>query len=247
MKSRRIFITGASSGIGEHLAYHYACQGAQLGLAARRCDLLEQIARKCQSLGARVQTFTLDVTHQADCRKAATAFREQFGGIDLLIANAGKSGNDYLDSGNSTRINEILTINILGITNIVYPFAPTLIEQQSGQVALVSSIAGIRGLPGRAGYAASKIAVKTLADGLRYSFKKHNVKVTTIYPGFIRTPMTANRNSIMPFLMDVEPAAVQIARAIAAGKRNYMFPWPWRVLRPLLKAVPDCLVSKVVK
>ncbi len=243
---QRVFITGASSGIGEYLAYFYARQGARIGLAARRRDLLDKVAHECQRLGGQTQVLELDVTDQTACKTAADSYIDQFGGIDLLIANAGKSGDDCLESGDSGRINEILNINLLGITNCIYPFAPYFLKQKSGAIAVVSSIASLRGLPKRAGYSASKIALKTLADGLRYTFSKNNVQVTTIYPGFIKTPMTARRKTIMPFLMDAEPAAELIAQAITAGKRNYMFPWPWRLLFPVLKRVPDWLVGRVV-
>lgn len=244
--AQRIFISGASSGIGEHLAYHYARLGARLGLAARRGELLEKVALECRRLGATTVVYELDVTDQEKCRAAATDFLTRFEGIDLVIANAGKSGDDHLDSGDPTRTNQILKINILGITNIVYPFAPSLMQQNSGQVVLVSSIAGVRGLPRRGAYSGSKALVRTLANSWRFTFAGHNVKVTTIYPGFVRTPMTASRRTIMPFLMDVEPAAALIAGAIARGRRNYLFPWQWRLLLPLIRIVPDWIVGKVV-
>ncbi len=244
--SNRIFITGASSGIGEHLAYHYAAQGDHLGLAARRIDLLNRVADKCRQLGGSAISYELDVTDQQACACAAQDFIQQHAGIDYVIANAGKSADDYLETGDSTRINQIQSINISGVSNTVYPFVPALIEQKSGKIVVVSSIAGVRGLPRRGGYSASKAAVKIMADGWRFSLAKHNIQVTTIYPGFIRTDMTAWRKTIMPFLMDVEPAAVLIAQAIVCGKKNYMFPWPWRILFPIIKIIPDWIVGKVV-
>ncbi len=243
---QRIFITGASSGIGENLAYHYARGKACLGLAARRKERLEIVADKCRQLGSDVCIYELDVTDQQACQNAADDFIANNSGIDLLIANAGKSGDDHLESGDPTRINEILQINLLGITNTVFPFVNQFIEQKHGQVVLLSSIAGVRALPRRGGYSASKAAVRIMANGWRFSLSPHNVKVTTIYPGFIRTPMTSTRKTIMPFLMDVEPAVIKIAQAITAGKKNYLFPWQWRILVPLIKIIPDWIVGKVV-
>ena len=243
---QRIFITGASSGIGECLAYHYARQGARLGLAARRGEVLRSIADKCEQLGGHTHVYPLDVTDQAACKAAAGDFITNNSRIDLLIANAGKSGDDHLETGDPTRINQILTINLLGVTNIVYPFAPHFIAQQAGTVVVISSIAGVRGLPRRGGYSSSKAAVKVMANSMRFTLSKHNVQVTTIYPGFIRTPMTASRQTVMPFLMDVELAATKIATAIAAGKNNYLFPWQWRLLVPIIKIIPDFIVGKVV-
>ncbi|NQT97799.1 MAG: SDR family NAD(P)-dependent oxidoreductase [Candidatus Marinimicrobia bacterium] len=244
--NQHIFITGASSGIGEHLAYHYARQGARLGLAARRGEVLRNVAEKCEQLGGQAHVYPLDVTNQAACKAAADDFITNNSSIDLLIANAGKSGDDHLETGDPTRINQILTINLLGVTNIVYPFAPHFIAQQAGTVVVISSIAGVRGLPRRGGYSSSKAAVKVLANSMRFTLSKHNVRVTTIYPGFIRTPMTARRQTVMPFLMDVELAATKIAKAIAAGKNNYLFPWQWRWLVPIIKIIPDAIVGKVV-
>lgn len=244
--SKRIFITGASSGIGEHLAYHYAAQGHRLGLAARRGKVLRTVAEKCEQLGGQAHVYPLDVTDQQACQNAANDFITNNSGIDLLIANAGKSGDDHLETGDPTRINQILTLNLLGVTNIVFPFAPHFIAQRAGTVVVISSIAGVRGLPRRGGYSATKAAVKVMADSWRFTLSKHNVKVTTIYPGFIRTPMTASRRTVMPFLMDVELAATKIAKAIAAGKNNYLFPWQWRILFPIIKIIPDFIVGKVV-
>jgi len=244
--SQRIFITGASSGIGEHLAYHYAAQGHQLGLAARRIDLLTKVVDKCRQLGGSAVSYELDVTNQKACTAAAQDFIQQHAGIDYVIANAGISTDDYLETGDPTRINKIQSINILGVSNTIYPFVPTLIKQNSGKIVVVSSIAGVRGLPRRGGYSSSKAAVKIMADGWRFSLAKHNIQVTTIYPGFIRTDMTAWRKTVMPFLMDVEPAVGLIAKAIERGKKNYMFPWPWRILLPIIKIIPDWIVGKVV-
>lgn len=243
--NQRIFITGASSGIGERLAYHYARQGARLGLAARRGELLRSVAEKCEQLGGQAHVYPLDVTDQHACQSATDDFITNNSGIDLLIANAGKSGDDHLESGDPTRINQILTTNLLGVTNIVFPFAPHFIAQQAGTVVVISSIAGVRGLPRRGGYSSSKAAVKVMANSMRFTLSKHNVQVTTIYPGFIRTPITARR-TVMPFLMDVELAVTKIAKAIAAGKNNYLFPWQWRWLMPIIKIIPDTIVGKVV-
>lgn len=244
--SERVLISGASSGIGEYLAYYYARQGARLGLIARRSDQLEAVATQCRSLGGQAIVLPLDVTDPVAVKTARDTFLREYGGIDILIANAGISGDDHLDSGNPEAANQILTTNILGITNLVYPFVPTLLEQKSGHLVLISSIAGIRGLPRRGAYTASKKAVKALADSWRFTLERSRVRVSTIYPGFVRTAITARRKTIMPFLMDVEPAAAKIAVAITTGRKNYMFPWQWRLFLPVIKIIPDWIVGRVV-
>ena len=158
--AQKVFITGASSGIGEALAYVYAHEGAVLGLAARRTDRLEQVAERCRELGGNPHIYTLDVADQSACQLTAKQFIEDAGGIDTVIANAGVGGKDKITSGDPEHINRILRINIMGVTNTVIPFLPCMKGQKSGQVAIISSIAGTRGLIGHGGYSGSKAALR---------------------------------------------------------------------------------------
>ena len=129
-----IFITGASSGIGESLAYYYAQKGATIGLVARREDRLKAVVEKVKELGGNPISYILDVANQEDVQKATSSFLEQAERIDMVIANAGVGGSDNLSSGNASTINKILSINILGVTNTVIPFIPSMKEQKSGQI-----------------------------------------------------------------------------------------------------------------
>lgn len=238
-----VFITGASSGIGEYVAYEYAKQGATIGLAARRKELLEKVSAKCEELGGKTIICETDVTNQSATKMVIDDFIIKSGGIDIVIANAGISGKTDITSGNSNEINRMLSTNILGVTNTVIPALPTMLKQQSGQVVILSSIAGFRGLPGRSGYSASKAAVRFMANSWRSSFAKDGISFTTICPGFIDTDMTNKHKYHMPFLMDVDVFAKKMVNAIEKKKKTYIVPWQWRFVVPLIKAVPEWLLN----
>ena len=240
--AQKVFITGASSGIGEALAYVYASEGAVLALSARRTDRLGQVADRCRELGGQPHIYTLDVTDQSACQLTAKQFIETAEGIDTVIANAGVGGKDKLTSGDPEHINRILRINILGVTNTVIPFLPTMKEQKSGQVVIISSIAGTRGLIGHGGYSASKAALRVMADSWEYTLRRYSISTTTIYPGWIETEMTANIKNKMWFLMDAETAAKKIIRIINKGKRSYILPWQWNIIVPIMRIIPRWMI-----
>jgi len=241
--SKKVFITGASSGIGEYVAYEYAKQGATIGLAARRKERLHNVATKCKELGGKPIIYEVDVNNQSTTKNAIDNFISESGGIDIVIANAGISGNVKLKNGNSDEINRMLLTNILGVTNTILPTLPTMIKQQSGRVVVVSSIAGFRGLPGRSGYSASKAAVRFLANSWRSSFMNDGITFTTICPGFIDTDMTNKHKYKMPFLMNVDVFARKVVNVIEKKKKTYVAPWQWRFIIPLIKIVPEWLLN----
>ena len=243
--NKNIFITGASSGIGEYVAYEYAKQGATIGLAARRKKALEKVSAKCEQLGGKPIIYETDVNNQSATKKAIDEFISKSGGIDIVVANAGISGKVDLDNGDSTEINRMLSTNILGVTNTVIPTLPTMIKQQSGQVVIISSIAGFRGLPGRSGYSASKVAVRFMANSWRASFAKDGISFTTICPGFIDTDMTNKHKYHMPFLMNVDVFAQKMVHAIEEKKKTYIAPWQWRFAIPIIRVVPEWLLNYV--
>ncbi len=241
----KVFITGASSGIGEYVAYEYAKQGATIGLAARRKNALEKVSTKCAKLGGKPIIFEVDVSNQTSTKNAIYNFIAKSGGIDIVIANAGISGKVNLYNGNSTEINKMLSTNILGVTNTIIPALPTMIKQQFGRIAVVSSIAGFRGLPGRSSYSASKVAVRFMANSWRSTFIKDGISFTTICPGFIDTNMTSSHKYKMPFLMNVDIFAKKMVWAIEKKKNTYIAPWQWRFIVPIIKIVPDWLMNFV--
>lgn len=239
--SKRIFISGASSGIGEYLAYAYAKRGATLGLAARRLDRLETISEKCRELGSETHIFQVDTKDRLIAKDAADNFMEKVDGIDIVIANAGIGNHDDIINGDATIINDILETNIIGVTNTLVPFIPRMKKQKNGILVPVSSVASFLTVPYHGGYSASKIAIRVIADSWRLTLHKYNIQITTICPGFIETPMTAEQNR-RPFLLPVETAVEKIVSAIDQGKKTFVFPWQMKVLIPVLKIIPDRLL-----
>ena len=240
--TKKVFIMGASTGIGKALATHYADQDTILGLAARRVDLLEDVARECRNDNAKTYVFKVDVNDEENCSIAANEFIGITGGIDIVIANSGMGSNDDLLSGSSERINKILSTNILGVTNTIIPFLPTMKNQNSGTIVGISSVASFIPLPNRGGYSSSKIAVRRLFDSWRPTLKEYGIKVVTICPGFIDTPMT-ERIKFKPFLKDADNAAIAFAKAIEKGEKTYVYPWQMRWLVRLVKLIPQGIID----
>ena len=238
----KIFIMGASTGIGKALAKHYANKNVILGLAARRVELLEEVASQCRKSDAKTYVFKVDVTDEENCSKAAQEFISLTGGIDIVIANSGIGRNDDLLSGSSQKIKKVLSTNVLGVTNTVLPFIPAMKNQKIGTIVGISSVASFVPLPGRGGYSSSKVAVRRLFDSWRPTLKKYGIKIITICPGFIDTPMT-ERIRFKPFLKDADSAAIAFASAIEKGKKTYIYPWQMRWLVRLVKLLPQSIID----
>lgn len=225
-KNKVIFLTGASSGIGESLAIALAKRGAHLGLLARRSDLLEGLKIKCERLGGRAFTFVCDVTDHSGVKAAADNLRDELGHIDILVANAGVGGNDEKTrSLDPIAVKRVIDTNLLGVVNSVHGVLPEMLDRGSGHLVGISSLAGSRGLPRSAAYSASKSGVNAYLESVRLDVQNKGVAVTIIQPGFIKTPLTAGRASQMPFLMELEDAIPLIIKAIEKKKKFTSFPW----------------------
>jgi len=246
-EDRRVFITGASTGLGEGLAAHYAREGAVLGLVARRKELLDALRAKLEAKGATVHTYALDVTDTEAMKNAALDFMDKAGGIDLVIANAGVgTEKGAIARGDSAAVSRTLSTNLLGVSNTLVPFVPTMIAQKRGTLAAVSSFAGTRAVPGHATYCASKAGVTTFMDGLRLELKQAGVHAVALAPGYVHTPLTAGIKSL-PFVIDVDEAVRQMSRAIARKTKTFIFPWQIRWLAlPAVKLLPEWLLLKVM-
>ncbi|MCZ6514497.1 MAG: SDR family NAD(P)-dependent oxidoreductase, partial [Acidobacteria bacterium] len=239
MSDEKIFLTGASSGIGWALAVHWARPGTTLGLVARRAERLTTLQSSLRESGATVFTYARDVSDCEGMKDAADSFLADAGGITTVVANAGIGGPDRLAEGSAERAARIISVNVQGVIHTIAPFIPSLMAQKHGRIVTVGSVAGFRGMPGRAVYNASKAAVKTLMDGYRIALRRHGIRVTTICPGFVKTELTAKNTFAMPFVIEASEAARLIVKAVARGRKTYVFPWQWRLLLPLIVRVPD--------
>ena len=249
--SSRIFITGASSGIGSALATHYAVHGAILGLAARRGDQLEALAVELRARGAQtVRCYPLDVTDAAALRAAAEDFTASYGAPDIVVANAGVSAGTLTEYAEDLEvIQRIFAINVYGMAATFSPFiAPMRAAAQQGRpgrLVGIASVAGIRGLPGAEAYSASKAAAATYLESLRLELRDSGIKVVTIAPGYIATPMTAVNPYRMPFLLPADEAALRFARAIARGSSYTVIPWQMGIVAKFLRILPNWLYDRL--
>lgn len=232
----RVFITGASSGIGAALARHYAAQGAILGLAARRLDALQALTA---GLGSPSYLYPLDVTEAAALAAAGADFIARAGVPDFVIANAGVSvGTLTEEADDLPAFRRVFDINVMGMVQTFQPFVAGMRAAGRGRLVGIASVAGIRGLPGAGAYSASKAAAIAYLESLRVELRGSGVKVVTLAPGYIATAMTARNPYPMPFLMPVERAVANMARHIEKGSRFAVMPWQMGVVAATLKILP---------
>lgn len=238
----RVFITGASSGIGAALAAEYAARGAMLGLVARRRELLEQLAAGLPNAG-RHKVYALDVTDHAALRAAAGDFIAAHGGADVVIANAGISHGTLTEFAADLPVfDAIFATNVSATVATFAPFVAAMKDQQGPRRLVgVGSVAGIRGLPGAGAYSASKAAVLSYCESLRLELRHHGIRVVTIAPGYIDTPMTRANRYPMPFLMAPERFASKAVDAIEQGASYKVIPWQMGVVAKILRALPNAL------
>lgn len=241
---KRVFVTGASTGLGEGLAHHYARQGAHLGLVARREEILLQHKAAWEAEGATVEVYAGDVSDTEFMESCAKDFVGKAGGIDLVFANAGVGIKDRIREGEAKEIAWLMQINVIGVTNTVVPFVPTMLEQGSGVLCAVSSFAGHRALPRRSAYSASKKAVTTFMDAVRMDLHGTGVHAMTLCPGFVDTPLTKD-NPQMMFVIDVDRAVRYMVSAIERKKRTYTFPWQMNLLKEIVFRAPEWLMRKI--
>lgn len=243
MSTPTVFITGASSGIGESLARHYASHGYQVGLVARRRDFLESITTKLEPQPA---FYALDVRDAIALKQAAADFISRFGVPDIVIANAGVSRGTLTEIEDDLKaFQEIIDINVMGMVNTFHPFIIPMRDARKGTLVGIASVAGFRGIPGGGAYSASKSAAITYCESLRVELRGSGIAVVTICPGYIRTPMTAVNKFKMPFLIDVDEAVQRFARVIDAKTSFTVIPWTMGIAARILRIVPNWLYDRL--
>lgn len=239
----RVFLTGASSGLGLALARHYAGQGAQLGLVARRGEALQALSA---TLPGEHVSLVADVANPVQMQAAARAYLDRFGVPDVVIANAGVSVGTLTEKVEDLAAFEIvMRTNVFGLVTTFQPFVEAMRERGRGRLVGIASVAGIRGLPGAGAYSASKAAAITYLESLRVELHGSGVKVVTIAPGYVATPMTAVNTYPMPFILPAEVAASRIARQVERGASYAVVPWQMGVVARLLRLLPNVLFDRL--
>jgi hypothetical protein len=239
---QRVIITGASSGIGSALAHYYAGRGAVLGLIARRKTELERLSAQLSV----AEIYPADVRDTAALQAAAAHFMARHGCPDIVIANAGVSTGTLTEFAQDLEaFDAVLDINVLGMVRTFQPFVAAMRGAGRGALVGIASVAGYRGLPGAAAYSASKSAAISYLESLRVELRASGVKVITICPGYIATPMTSQNPYPMPFILSAEVAARRIAGIIARGKTFAVIPWQMAIVARVLRVLPNWLYDRL--
>jgi short-subunit dehydrogenase len=242
---RTILITGASSGMGEALAEAYAGPGVTLVLTGRDRDRLDAVAARCAERGAAVRAATVDVADRAAMADwLALVDRET--PVDLCIANAGISGGTGRRGESEEQARRILAVNVDGVLNTIHPLIGPMRERGRGQLALVSSLAGLRGYPGAPAYCASKAAVKSYGESLRLDLRPAGIEVSVICPGFVKSRITDRNRFPMPFLMDANRAASIIRRGLERNRGRIAFPLPTYLMAWMVAMLPSALADALL-
>jgi short-subunit dehydrogenase len=240
-------ITGASSGIGLALARRLAGEGTKVALVARRKDLLDGAAGEIRAAGGTALAIPCDVRERMPTHAAIATAARELGPIDLLIANAGVGHAIHAESFDAALFEDTLRTNLLGPVYAVEAVLPAMLTRHSGHIVGVSSLAAYRGFPVTHAYCASKSALNAFLEGLRAEVADRGIRITTVCPGFVRTPMTAKNTVAMPFLLEADEAARRILRAVRAGRRVYNFPWPMAALMRLVRILPNAVLDRAVR
>ena len=241
--TKNIWITGASSGIGKALAIKFATEGWHVAASARRENLLQDLSNN----NFNIHSFPLDVKDESKVKKVFDKIIKKFKTINVCVFSTGIHDPQSERKINTEKIREIMEVNFFGTLNCISAVNNYFREKQEGHIAVVSSIAGYRGLPAASGYCASKAALTNLTESLYFDFKRYNVRVSLISPGFIKTPMTDKNKFPMPMIKSAEYAAEKIF--IGLTKKNAFeihFPKTLTMMMKLLRIMPNWLYFLII-
>ena len=241
---RKIWITGASSGIGKALAIRFANEGWKVAASARRENLLKELSDKYPN----IQSFPLDVTDSDKCKSVFKDILEKFESIEICVFGTGIHDPKSEKKFNLEKIKKIMEVNFFGIMNSINSIYDYYTEKKNGQISIISSVAGYRGLPAAGAYCASKSALTSFAESLHFEMKRKNIRVSLISPGFIKTPMTDQNDFSMPMIKSAEFAAEQIF--IGLTKKNGFeihFPKAFTYIMKFLRILPSSIYFRFLE
>ena len=241
---KKIWITGASSGIGRALAIKFAKEGWQVAASARRENLLNDLNKN----DSNIYSFPLDVKDEKSVKNVFQNIIDKFETLDICVFATGIHDPESEKKLSSEKIREIMETNFFGTLNCIMAVNSFFRERKNGHISIVSSVAGYRGLPAASGYCASKSALTSLAESIYFDFKRHNVRVSLVSPGFIKTPMTDKNKFPMPMIKSPEFAAEKMF--IGLTRKNAFeihFPIAFTMIMKLLKIMPNWLYFLLVK
>lgn len=233
------WVTGASTGIGADIARQLAAAGVRVAVSARSRDKLE-------ALGANVLAVPLDVTDAAACRDAVALIEAKLGNIDLAVLGAGTYSPVTIEQLDPALFSRMMVTNYMGVVNCVSALAPGMIARGAGHLSWIASVAGYIGLPKAAAYGPTKAALINLAESLYPELKQKGVAVSVVNPGFVSTPLTAQNDFPMPFLMTAEDAARRTIEGLASGRFEVAYPWRFATILKAARLLPYRLFFKLI-
>jgi short-subunit dehydrogenase len=244
MNNKTIWITGASSGIGKALAIKFAQEGWNVAISARRENLLKEISKSQNN----IDYFPLDVTDIEKCKTVFNDVKKKLGDVNISVFCTGIHDPKSEKKLNLEKVRKIMEVNFFGAVNSINAVYDYYKDKKSGQISIVSSVAGYRGLPAAGAYCASKSALSSFAESLYFDFKRDNVRISLVSPGFIKTPMTDQNDFPMPMIKSPEFAAEQMFKGLTRSKGfEIHFPKTFTSLMKVLKVIPNGLYFKIVE
>mgnify|MGYP001476703489 FL=1 len=244
MNNKTIWITGASSGIGKALAIKFAQEGWNVAISARRENLLKEISKNQNN----IDYFPLDVTDIEKCKTVFNDVKKKLGDVNISVFCTGIHDPKSEKKLNLEKVRKIMEVNFFGAVNSINAVYDYYKDKKSGQISIVSSVAGYRGLPAAGAYCASKSALSSFAESLYFDFKRDNVRISLVSPGFIKTPMTDQNDFPMPMIKSPEFAAEQMFKGLTRSKSfEIHFPKTFTSLMKVLKVIPNGLYFKIVE
>lgn len=249
-KWRSVVLTGATSGIGRALALELAAPGRRLAVTGRDRERLDRLRTELEARGAEVEAAVLDTRARAAMANWLRCQNDK-APVDLVIANAGVSSATLADgdvpANDLAALSHIFDVNLTGVLNTIQPLIEPMRARRSGQIVLMGSLAGFRGMPYAPGYSASKVAVHALAEALRGRLAPDGVGVSLIAPGFIRSRITDANDFAMPLFMEAEPAAHLMLKGATRNARLISFPWPMSFASRLMPLLPGGLYQALMR
>ena len=246
-EQKLVWITGASSGIGAALAQEMVGRGYRVAITARSIDKLDAVAEGLEG----IRSYAGDITNAAAMEKVVSKIENDLGHIDIAVLNAGSYVRDTAKTFSIENFENHINLNLIGTIKSLAPIMSRFRERKGGHIAIVSSVAGMRGLPGSLSYGASKGALINFTEALYMELKPYDVKVQLVNPGFVKTPLTDKNKFEMPMLMPVDKAAKAFADGLESHKFEITFPWAFVFMKKIIDLLPNkiylWLIGKAVK
>lgn len=245
LRGKTVIVTGASSGIGLALSRLLAKEKLNLALIARRGDVLSRLAEELKDSGSTILPVPCDVAGREGVIRACREVKARFGEVDIAVLNAGLGYGGGIEPFNAEAGRRIFEVNVFGVIDFIGELLPDFRRRGNGMIVGVSSLADSRGFPRNGFYSASKSAVTFILDALRVESKKHGIKVLTVKPGFVQTPMVGDNDFKMPFIVTAEKAATLILKGIKKEKKFVQFPFPMWASAKIIKFMPNFLYEPI--